>query len=215
MPEVALYDKSGEKVGQADLSDDLFAATVNQDLLHQAVVTVEQEMRHDPAHTKRRREVRLTKGKWYRQKGTGRARHGARSAPLFVGGGVAHGPCGKRRKLKLNKQMRRKALAAALSAKLHEGAIIVVDEMSVAEISTRKFKEMLEGLGAKGRTLIVLGSDEAREEMLHKSSRNLPRLVVRESPHINARDVIWAETIIVSQAGLEPLSEGAPANADD
>ena len=138
MPEVALYDMSGEKVGQADLTDELFAATVNQDLLHQAVVTVEQGMRHDPAHTKSRSEVRLTKGKWYRQKGTGRARHGARSAPIFAGGGVAHGPRGKRRKLRLNRQMRRKALAAALSAKLHEGGVIVVDEMSAEEFSTRR-----------------------------------------------------------------------------
>lgn len=215
MPEVALYDMSGEKVGQADLNDELFAATVNQDLLHQAVVTVEQGMRHDPAHTKSRSEVRLTKGKWYRQKGTGRARHGARSAPIFAGGGVAHGPRGKRRKLRLNRQMRRKALAAALSAKLHEGGVIVVDEMSAEEFSTRKFREMLEGLGARGRTLVLLGTDEARDEMLHRSSRNLPQVIVRESPHINARDVIWAETIIVSQAGLEPLSEEAPANADD
>ena len=214
MPQVALYDREGEKLGQADLSDELFAAPVNPDLLHQAVVAVEQARHYDTAHTLRRSQVKLTKGKWYRQKGTGRARHGARSAPIFVGGGVAHGPSGRRRKPKLNRRMRRQALAAALSVKLHEGAVIVVDEIGVDEISTRKFKEMLEGLGAKGRTLAVVGSAEARDELVYKSSRNLPKLVVRESPHINARDVIWAETVIMSEAGLEALDERASADAD-
>jgi large subunit ribosomal protein L4 len=213
MPEVALYDKHGEKLGQAQLSDDLFAAPINHDLLHQAVVAVEESIRHYAARTARRSEVSLTKGKWYRQKGTGRARHGARSAPIFVGGGVAHGPRGPRRKARLPRRMRRQALASAFSAKVHEGAVIVVDEMSVDEISTRQFRQMLEQLSARGRTLVLLGSEEARDEKLYKSSRNLPELIVRESPHLNARDVIWAETIIISQAGLEPLDEGARLNA--
>ncbi len=214
MAQVALYDRHGEKLGQAEISDELFAAPVNHDLLHQAVVAVEKGRCYDTAHTLRRREVRLTKGKWYRQKGTGRARHGARSAPLFVGGGVAHGP-GRdpTRKPRLTRRMRRQALASALSAKVHEGAVIVVDEMSADEISTRQFREMLEQLGARGRTLMLLGSDEARNENVYKSSRNLPDLIVRESPHINARDVIWAKTIIISQAGLEPLHEGVGADA--
>lgn len=213
MPEVALYDKQGEKVGQVKLSDEIFAAKVNYDLIHQAVVTVEQGMRQFPARTLRRGDVDLTKAKWYRQKGTGRARHGARSAPLFVGGGVAHGPKGPRRKPKLTRRMRRQALRAALSAKMHEGAIMVVDEVKVDEISTRRFVEMLEALGVGERVLMVLGSDEARDEKVYKSGRNISQLIMRESPHINARDVIWADTIIISQAGLAALSEGVGADA--
>ncbi len=214
MPEVALYDRQGEKVGQVELSDELFAATVNHDLIHQAVVANERAMCQDSARTLRRSEVRLTKGKWYRQKGTGRARHGARSAPIFVGGGVAHGPSGPRRKPKLTRRMRRQALMAALSAKMHDGAIMIVAEMSVDEISTRGFALMLEDLGVAGRVLMLLGSDEARDDKLYKSGRNIPRLVMRESPHISARDVIWAETIIISQAGLAALSEGVGAHAE-
>lgn len=207
MPEVALYDTQGEKVGQVELADEVFATTVNHDLIHQAVVCVERAMNQDSARTLGRSEVRLTKAKWYRQKGTGRARHGARSAPIFVGGGVAHGPREPRSKPKMTRRMRRKALAAALSAKMHEGAIMVVDEVSIDEISTKRFVAMLEGLGAEGRILMVLGSDEARDEKVYKSGRNIPKLVMRESPHINARDIIWAETIIFSQAGLKALSE--------
>jgi large subunit ribosomal protein L4 len=213
MPEVALYDRQGEKVGQVDLSDEIFGADVNEDLIHQAVVAVERAMNQDSARTLRRSEVRMTKAKWYRQKGTGRARHGAKSAPIFVGGGVAHGPSGPRRKPKLTRKMRRAALHSALSAKMEENAVVVVDEVTADEFSTKQFVEMLEGLGAEGRILMLLGSDEARDEKVFKSGRNIPKLIMRESPHINARDAIWAETIIVSQAGLAALSEGVGANA--
>ena len=213
MPEVALYDARGEKVGQVELADEIFAAKVNHVLIHQAVVAVEWAMSQDSARTLRRSEVRLTKAKWYRQKGTGRARHGAQSAPLFVGGGVAHGPGRPRRRPKLTRRMRRQALMAALSAKMHDGAIMVVDEMAVDEISTRRFAERLEALGAEGRVLMLLGADEARDGKLYKSGRNIPLLVMREAPHINAREVILADTIIISQAGLAALSEGVGVHA--
>jgi large subunit ribosomal protein L4 len=208
MPEVALYDRQGEKVGQIDLADEMFATEVNVDLIHQAVVAVERAMSQDSARVQTRSDVRMTGAKWYRQKGTGRARHGAQSAPIFVGGGVAHGPTEARRKPRLTRKMRRKALHCALSAKMEEGAVVVVDEMAADEFSTRRFIEMLEGLGAEGRVLMLLGGDEARDEMVYKSGRNIPKLIMRESPHINARDVIWAETIVISEAGLAALSEG-------
>ena len=213
MPEVALYDKQGEKVGQVDLADEIFGAEVNTDLIHQAVVAVERAMSQDSARTKRRSEVVMSKAKWYRQKGTGRARHGAQSAPIFVGGGVAHGPSGPRRVPKLTRKMRRKALHAALSAKIEDGAVMVVDEVTFDDFSTKQFAEMLAGLGAEGRMLMLLGSDEARNEKVYRSGRNIPRLIMRESPHINARDVIWAQSIIISQAGLAALSEGVEASA--
>jgi large subunit ribosomal protein L4 len=213
MPELALHDRQGEKIGQIDLADEIFAAEINQDLIHQAVVAVERAMCQDSARTLRRSEVRMTKAKWYRQKGTGRARHGAQSAPIFVGGGVAHGPSGPRRKPKLTRKMRRKALCSALSAKIDDSAVVVVDEVSADDFSTKRFIEMLEGLGADGRVLMVLGRDEAHDEKVYKSGRNIPNLIMRESPHINARDAIWAQTIIISQAGLAALSEGVGANA--
>ncbi len=215
MPEVALYDRQGEKIGQVELRDEVFGAAVNHDLIHQAVVAVERAMNQDSARTKGRAEVRMTGAKWYRQKGTGRARHGAQSAPLFVGGGVAHGPREPRRKPKLTKKMRRNALHAALSAKMHDSAVLIVDEISVDEISTRRFVEMLEDLGAEGHTLMLLARDEAYDENVYKSGRNIPELVIREAPHINARDVLRAETIIISQAGLEALYAGVSTNAAD
>jgi large subunit ribosomal protein L4 len=215
MPEVALYDRQGEKVGQIELRDEVFGAAVNHDQIHQAVVAVERAMNQDSARTKGRADVRMTGGKWYRQKGTGRARHGAQSAPLFVGGGVAHGPREPRRKPTLTKKMRRNALHAALSAKMHDNAVMIVDEISMDEISTRRFVEMLEDLGAEGHTLMLLDRDEEYDEKVYKSGRNIPKLIIREAPHINARDVLRAETIIISQAGLEALYAGVIANADD
>ncbi len=215
MPEVALYDRQGEKVGQVELADEVFGTAVNHDLIHQAVVAVERAMNQDSARTKGRADIRMTGAKWYRQKGTGRARHGAQSAPLFVGGGVAHGPRGPRRKPRLSRKMRRKALYAALSARIHDNAILIVDEVAADEISTAQFVAMLEDLGAEGRVLMLLGRDEAQDEKVYKSGRNIEGLLMRESPHINARDVLWADTIIISEAGLEALCEGVRANADD
>jgi len=206
MADMALYDRQGEKIGQVEVSDDLFATPCNPDLLHQAVVLVEDQMRRSPASTLSRSEVKLTKAKWYRQKGTGRARHGAQSAPIFVGGGVAHGPRGVRRPLRMNRRMKRRALAGALTQKVHEGAVMVVDEITMDEISTKAFVAMLEDLEAEGRILMLLGPEEARDEKLYKSGRNIQQLVMREAPHINARDVIWAQTIIITQAGLQALT---------
>ncbi|MCD6360588.1 MAG: 50S ribosomal protein L4 [Armatimonadetes bacterium] len=213
MPELALYDKHGEKVGQVEAADEMFASPCNPDLLHQAVVTIDDHRRQVSARTLTRGEVRLTKAKWYRQKGTGRARHGAQSAPIFVGGGVAHGPKGVRRSLRMNRRMKRQALAGAFTQKVHEGAVVIVDAVEMDEISTKAFVAMLEDLEAEGRTLMLLGPDEARDEKIYKSGRNIPRLIMREAPHINARDVLWAETIIISQAGLQALTGRAGEDA--
>jgi len=214
MPDMALYDRQGKKIGQVEVSDELFGSPCNPDLLHQAVVTIEDHRRQVSARTLTRGEVALTKVKWYRQKGTGRARHGARSAPLFVGGGVAHGPRGARRRLRMNRRMKRQALAGALTQKAHEGAIMVVDELVPEQISTRAFAAMLAGLEANGRVLMVLGPAEARDEKLYKSGRNIPRLIMREAPHINARDVIWAERIVISRQGLQALTERGIEHAE-
>ncbi len=214
MPELALYDKQGEKIGQVQASDEWFGSPCNPDLLHQAVVVIEDQRRQISARTLTRGQVDLTKAKWYRQKGTGRARHGAQSAPNFVGGGVAHGPKGQRRALRLNRRMRRKALAGALTQKVHEGAVTIVDEVVPEQISTRAFAAMLRDLDAQGRVLMVLAPEEARDERLYKSGRNIPRLIMREAPHINTRDVIWAERIIISRAGLQTLTERGAQHAE-
>lgn len=213
MPDMALYDKQGEKIGQVELSEAMFGSPCNPDLLHQAVLTIEDHRRQVSARTLTRSEVALTKAKWYRQKGTGRARHGAQSAPIFVGGGVAHGPRGVRRARRMNRRMKRQALAGALTQKAHEGAVTIVDELVPEEISTRAFAAMLAGLEAQGRTLMVLGAEEARDEKLYKSGRNIRGLVMREAPHINARDVVWAESIIISRAGLQALTERGSEDA--
>ena len=109
--------------------------------------------------------------------------------------------------------MKRQALAGALTQKVSEGAVIVVDAVTPEEISTKVFAAMLAEFEAKARTLMLLGPDEARDEAVYKSGRNIPGLVMREAPHINARDVIWAETIIISQAGLQALTQRGSEDA--
>ncbi len=215
MPDVALYDKQGEKIGEVAVADEMFAAPCNPDLLHQAVVTIEDQIRQVSAKVLTRSQVKLTSAKWYRQKGTGRARHGARSAPIFVGGGVAHGPKGVRRERRLNRKMKRRALAGALTQKVHEGAVIIVDEITPEEISTKVFAGMLNDLGAEGRVLILLGPDEANDDRVYKSGRNIPALVMREAPHFNTRDVLLAEHIIMTQAAVTALGERGSANAQE
>ena len=91
--------------------------------------------------------------------------------------------------------------------------MIVVDEVTAEDYSTKRFVEMLNGLGATGRTLMLLGSAEARNEKVYRSGRNIPKLIMRESPHVNARDILYAHTIIISQTGLAALSEGVEASA--
>jgi large subunit ribosomal protein L4 len=115
----------------------------------------------------------------------------------------------------MNKQMRRKALAGAFTQKVHEGAVMIVDMIAPEEISTKAFAAMLASLGTEGRTLLLLGSDEARDQNIYKSGRNIPHLIMRESPHINARDVIWAQSLVITQAGLQALSERGSADAQE
>lgn len=213
MPHMAVYDMAGEKTQEVELPDDLFGLPYNADLVHQAVVAVDAQRKRRCGKTKTRGEVRLTGAKWYRQKGTGRARHGDQSPPHFVGGGVAHGPKGIQGSHKMPRRMRRKALFTALSARVREGAVTLVDRLELESISTRRFVEVLDNLELYGSVLMLLGSQEAGDEVLYKSSRNVPGLTAREVPHINTRDVLKADNILMTRAALEQMMGGAADSA--
>jgi large subunit ribosomal protein L4 len=204
MPQTTLYDRSGASVGSVELNDELFAAPVNIAVLHQ-VVTAQLAGRRMGTHdTKTRGEVRGGGKKPYRQKGTGRARQGTKSAPHYRGGGVVFGPHPRSYEQRLPKKMRRLALRGALTAKLGDEAIRVVDSFALERIKTQDFLGILVALNATGRVLIVApGSDE----QLKLSARNLPTVNVILADSLNVVDLINADTIVIEQPALARMEE--------
>ena len=135
---IPIYDTRGKEVGEIELRPDIFEAPINVSLMHQAFVRQMANARQGTHNTRSRGEINRTKAKWYRQKGTGRARHGSRNANLFVGGGIAHGPNPRDYTKKMPRKMRRAALRSALSAKAAEKQIVVVDELALETPKTRE-----------------------------------------------------------------------------
>jgi large subunit ribosomal protein L4 len=204
MPQTTLYDKTGKDVGSVELNDELWAAPVNVAVLHQ-VVTAQLAGRRMGTHdTKTRGEVRGGGAKPYRQKGTGRARQGSKSAPHYRGGGAVFGPHPRSYEQRLPRKMRRLALRGALTAKLGDMAIRVVDTFALERIKTRDFIDILSALKATGRVLIVApGSDE----QLRLSARNLPTVEVILADSLNVVDLIKADTIVIEQPALARMEE--------
>jgi large subunit ribosomal protein L4 len=204
MPSTTLYSKTGADLGTVELPETLFAAPVNESLLHQAVTAQLAGRRVGTADTKTRAEVRGGGAKPYRQKGTGRARQGSRRAPHYAGGGVVFGPHPRSYEQKMPKRMKRAALQGALSAKFGDGAIKVVDELSLDEIRTRELMGYFEALEAAGRVLVVAA---ARDERLELSARNLPRVSVLRADSLNVVDILNADTVLILQPSLETMAE--------
>ncbi|HEX9549845.1 MAG TPA: 50S ribosomal protein L4 [Candidatus Limnocylindrales bacterium] len=204
MPQTTLYDKTGKDVGSVELSDELFAAPVNVAVLHQ-VVTAQLAGRRIGTHdTKTRGEVRGGGRKPYRQKGTGRARQGSKSAPQYRGGGAVFGPHPRSYEQRLPRKMRRLALRGALTAKLGDAAIRVVDAFALERIRTRDFAGILAALNATGRVLVVA---PAGDDQLRLSARNLPTVEVILADSLNVVDLIKADTVVIEQPALARMEE--------
>jgi large subunit ribosomal protein L4 len=209
MPQTTLYDRTGASVGTIDLNEVLFAAPVNEAVLHQAVVA-QLAGRHLGTHdTKTRGEVRGGGKKPYRQKGTGRARQGTRSAPHFRGGGVVFGPHPRSYDQKLPKKMRRLALRSALTAKLGDDAIRVVDTFGMdSEPRTKAFVGVLQALGAgDGHERRVLVVAPAKDELLLRSAANLPSVSIILADSLNVVDLLNADAILIEQPSLARMDE--------
>ena len=175
MPSATLYDRNGASVGSVELHDDLFGAPVNEAVLHQ-VVTAQLAGRRTGTHdTKTRGEVRGGGKKPYRQKGTGRARQGSRTAPHYRGGGAVFGPHPRSYEQRLPRKMKRAALRGALTAKLGDEAIRIVDDFKLDAIKTQDVAGVLAALKATGRVLVVA---PASDEKLRLSARNLPTVEI-------------------------------------
>jgi large subunit ribosomal protein L4 len=204
MAQTTLYDRTGKSLGNVELADALFAAPINASVLHQ-VVTAQLAGRRTGTHdTKTRGEVRGGGAKPYRQKGTGRARQGTKSAPHYRGGGAVFGPHPRSYEQRLPRKMRRLALRGALTAKLGDEAIKVIDAFGLDEVRTRELVAVLGALEAKGRVLVVAPS---RDQNLELSARNLPTVEVILADSLNVVDLIKADLILIEQPALARMEE--------
>lgn len=205
MPKIDLYTISGTKSGQIELPKEIFAAKINSPLMAQAVRVYLSNQRLGLAKAQTRSEVNRTKAKWFRQKGTGHARHGARSAPIFVGGGKAHGPSGEQNyHLKMSKAMKKKALFSALSAKLKEGKVLVVKDLAKVEPKTAKMAKMLESLKFKKEILLVLPQ---KLENVFRAARNMAQINLAQADLLNTYEVLNGGQILLMAESVEKLEE--------
>lgn len=199
---VPVWNMSGQQVDEIELRPDIFEAPVNVPLMHQALVRQLANARLGTHKTKTRGEVNRTTAKWYRQKGTGRARHGSRNAPIFVGGGIAHGPKPRSYEQRMPKKMRRAALRSALSVKAGQQQIVVVDQLELPEPKTREMREVLSRLNVGEDALILL---PGRNETVEKSVRNLPKVKALHASYLNIRDLLQYEKVVMPLGALQVI----------
>ena len=202
---VPVKNIQGEEVDAVELPADVFGVEVNVGLMHQAYVRQLANARQGTHSTLTRSQVNRSKSKWYRQKGTGRARHGSRNAPIFVGGGVAHGPKPDRNyKKRMPRRMRRQALRSALRALAADGQLVLVDELTWEgeAPSTRRAAEIVRALtGGENALVLIAGPDSA----FKKSLRNLPQVRYLHPLYLNLRDLLRFDKVIMPLAALDAI----------
>jgi large subunit ribosomal protein L4 len=200
---VDVYNLQKEKVGEIQLRDEVFNVPVKRHVLHQVVVSQLAGRRAGTASTKGRSEVKASGKKLWRQKGTGRARVGDAASPTRRGGGVAFGPKPRQYDLRVPRKVRKAALRMALSDKLQGEQLIVVDSLSLAEAKTKSFVAVMDRFDvAKG--LIVT---EGTNEILDKSSRNVPWVKVLRSEGLNVYDILNCDQLVLEQATVGKIEE--------
>lgn len=199
---LAVKNLKNEAVGEAEVPEAVFSYPYKEHLIHLAVVAHLAAQRAGTHKTKRRHEVRGGGRKPWRQKGTGRARVGSRRSPLWRGGGVVHGPQPRSHEKKLSAREKRTALKSALSRKLAEERVMVLDSLELESLKTKELAGVLAGLGIDGKALLV---DRFDNENLHLAARNNPALKSVDALAVNVYDVVDRNYLIVSQAALERL----------
>src|SRR4051812_13675982 len=193
-----------QKVGAVDVRDDVFGGRVNTDLMWESVVHANAAERRGTHKTKNRALVSGSGKKPWRQKGTGRARIGSIRNPLWRHGGTVFGPQPRDYDFRMPKKVERGALRAALAAKVQSGALVIVDELSLAEIKTRSATELLKRLGVAGKAVLV---DLTVDDRLFRSVRNLRGVTFVSSARLTARSVIDAGRVVATRGAIEKLQE--------
>ena len=199
---VPVRNTAGETVGEIELRDDIFVAPVSKPLMHQALIRQLANARQGTHKAKTRGEVRGSTRKIYRQKGTGRARHGSVKVPLWRGGGVAHGPLPRSYRKKMPRKMRRAAYRSALTVKAQDEQVVVLDELEMNSPKTRDMVAMLERLELEGSVLIMLSESNENVEL---SARNLSAVKTLRASYLNIRDLLGYDYLLIPQGSLEVI----------
>jgi large subunit ribosomal protein L4 len=206
MAKINTFNHLGKKLPTTTVSDSIFAAKINPALMTQAVRVYLSNQRQASARTKDRGEIKVTKAKVWRQKGTGRARHGSRNAPIFVGGAKAHGPTGRENFNKsLSKQMRQKSLFSALSQQLKEEHILVVDTLVSLPLKTARFDKLFNKLAKDVKKILFLIDKE--EKQLRLATRNLAEVTTLTVTNLNAYQTLKARQLIFTKAAIKALEK--------
>ena len=203
MANVSVYNIEGNEVGTIDLNDAVFGVEVNEHLVHMAVVNQLANNRQGTQKAKTRSEVSGGGRKPWRQKGTGHARQGSTRAPQWTGGGVVFAPVPRDYSFKMNKKEKRIALLSALSSKVADNKIVVLDAFNLDEVKTKKFAEVMSNLKVD-KALVVI---EGENKNVVLSGRNIPTVKVSATNEINTYDVLKYETLVVTKAAVEKLEE--------
>jgi large subunit ribosomal protein L4 len=204
MPKVAVFNVSGSQVGDIELSDSVFGIEPNVHVLHSAVLLQQAAERAGTHKTKGRSEVRGGGRKPWKQKGTGRARQGSIRAPQWVGGGTVFGPTPRSYSFKLPKKVRRLAIKSALSSKVVDNEIIVLDQLALNAPKTKEFAGILNNLKVARKALIVTAN---YEDNVALSARNIPGVKIVAADGINVRDVMLYDKLIITKEAVEKVQE--------
>ena len=203
MASVSVYNMEGKEVGNMDLSDEVFGVEINENLVHQAVVKQLADNRQGTQKAKTRSEVSGGGRKPWKQKGTGHARQGSTRSPQWTHGGVVFAPVPRDYSFKMNKKEKRIALKSALTSRVQEEKFIVLDEIKLDEIKTKKFQEMLDAFKVN-KAMVILDSLD-RNAIL--SARNIPDVITAQVNTINTYDIMKYSTVIATKAAVEKIQE--------
>ncbi len=203
MANVSVYNMEGKEVGKIDLNDAVFGVEVNEHLVHMAVVQQLANNRQGTQKAKTRSEVSGGGRKPWRQKGTGHARQGSTRAPQWTGGGVVFAPVPRDYSFKMNKKEKRIALKSALTSRVQENKLIVVDELKFDEIKTKKFQTVMNNLNVN-KALVVLAENDEKVVM---SAKNIPTVQTTLTSTINVYDIMKAGTVVLTKDAVAKIEE--------
>ena len=204
MAKLNVYNMKNEVVDSINLNDMVFDVEYNEPLIHQVIVALHNNARQGTKSTLTRSEVNLTKKKLYRQKGTGNARHDEKSAPQFVGGGVVFAPKPRDFSQKINKKMRDIAFSSAVSQKIRQNEVFILDEINFADAKTKAAAEFLKTFGLNKRTIIVT---DGKDENVIKATGNIQKVSVADASLLNVAQVVENTYVVFTKNAIKKLEE--------
>ena len=205
MPKAPVFTKEGTRTGMIDLPEEIFGLKPKKHLLWEVVRAYLAARRQGTHKAKTRSEVKASGANLWPQKGMGRARHGSVSAPIFVGGGKAHGPRPRDYRIKINVKAKRLALSQALSDRARENRVFVMEEFSMEKPKTKMMAELLAKMNLDGKRVVLLSADSNRNFYL--SSRNIPRVNFKVAKDVNALDILGSEYVVIEKNAITALKE--------